>query len=145
MTSTRRRWYRSLYLTATVYDVTLGLVFLFMGGWAFEKLGIGDEIPDGGYVPLIGASLLVIGIASWFISRGVQRNLELIAVGTVSKLAYGAVAVWVFTFGDLPHVVFLAAFGVVDVIFFVLMAECWRAVRGLRKTEVDLQRILAHV
>jgi hypothetical protein len=130
MTAGRESWYRKLFLVATVYDVVLGVVFLFFAGWAFDLLDIRDEVPEGGYVPLIGAFLLVIGVAYWFIYRGdLVENRDLIAVGTLYKLAYSGVGFWVWAFGEVPHIVFVAVFGIADAVFFVLMAECWMIVR----------------
>ena len=130
MTPSRERWYRRLYLVATIYDVVLGVVFLFFAGWAFDLLEIRDEIPEGGYVPLIGAFLLVIGIAYWLIYRGdLVENRDLIAVGTLYKLAYSGVGFWVWAFEEVPHIAFVAVFGIADVVFFVLMLECWMVVR----------------
>ena len=130
MTPSRERWYRRLFLTATIFDVVLGVVFLFFAGWAFDLLEIRDELPEGGYVPLIGAFLLVIGIAYWLIYRGdLVENRDLIAIGTLYKLAYSGVGFWVWAFGEVPHVAFVAVFGIADVVFFVLMLECWLIVR----------------
>ena len=130
MTPSRERWYRRLFLTATIYDVVLGVVFLFFAGWAFDLLDIRDEMPEGGYVPLIGAFLLVIGIAYWLIYRGdLVENRDLIAIGTLYKLAYSGVGFWVWAFDEVPHVAFVAVFGIADVVFFVLMLECWLVVR----------------
>ena len=131
MTPAKERWYRSLYLIATVYDVTLGLVFLFFAGWAFDLLDIRDEMPEGGYVQLIGAFLLVIGIAYWLIYRGdLVTNRDLIAIGTLYKLAYSGVGLWVWLFGEVPHIAFVAVFAVADVVFLVAMLECWLTVRS---------------
>jgi len=130
VTPSRERWYRRLFLVATIYDVVLGVVFLFFAGWAFDLLEIRDEVPEGGYVPLIGAFLLVIGIAYWLIYRGdLVENRDLIAVGTLYKLAYSGVGFWVWAFDEVPHIAFVAVFGVADAVFFVLMLDCWLVVR----------------
>jgi len=130
VTTVRERWYRELFLAAAVYDVALGIVFLFFGGWAFDLLDIRNELPEGGYVPLLGAFLLVIGIGYWLIYRGdLMRNRDLIAVGTLYKAAYSGVGFWVWAFGELPHIVFVAVFGIADLVFFVLMLECWLTLR----------------
>ena len=130
MTPSSEQWYRRLFLVATVYDVVLGIVFLFFAGWAFDLLDIRNELPEGGYVSLIGAFLLVIGIAYWLIYRGdLVENRDLIAVGTLYKLAYSGVGFWVWAFGEVPHVAFVAVFGIADVVFFVLMLQCWLVVR----------------
>lgn len=132
MKESRQRWYRWLYWSATVYDVMLGIVFLFFAGWAFDLLGIRDELPTGGYVPLIGAFLLVIGVAYLLIARGdLPQNVDLIAVGMLYKLAYGGVAAWVWLFDEVPHDAFVMVFGIADIMFFVAMFECWLTVRKL--------------
>jgi len=70
--------------------------------------------------------VLVIGVAYALISRGdLRRNADLILIGTLYKLAYAATAFYYWVAGGLPHVAFGALFGVADLIFFVLMAECW--------------------
>ena len=125
MQPSRERYYRWLFLTAAVYDIVLGFVFLFLGQWAFDLLDIGDELPSGGYVPLLGAFLLVIGIGYYLIYRGdLWENRDLIVVGTLYKLAYSGVGLWVAVFSEPPHVLFVALFGVADVVFLVLMVEC---------------------
>ncbi len=146
MTAARKRWYRGLYLAATLYDGLRGIVFLFFAGWAFDRLGIRDDMPDGGYVPLIGAFFLVVGAGYWLISRSdVSRNRDLVAVGALSKLAYSVVAFTVAAFGEIPHVVFVAFFGVADAVFMLAMTECWLFLGKVRKTEVEVRRLAARV
>ena len=133
MSPQRERYYRILFLVAAVYDIVLGTIFTFFHTWAFEVLDIADEDPGSGYVPLIGAFLFVIGIAYFLIYRGdLVRNVDLIAVGTLYKLAYSAIALrfWIVV-DDVPHILFPALFGIVDLVMFVAMAECWFTVRRL--------------
>lgn len=127
MSATRERYYRTLFWIAAVYDLSLGFVFLFFADPAFELLDAADELPEfTGYVSLIAAFLFVIGIAYVFMAVGdLRRNRDLIAIGILYKLAYAAVAVYYWAIGSYPHIVFVAAFGVADIVFFVLMAECW--------------------
>lgn len=70
MTPTRRRFYKGLFLVAAIYDIDLGITFTFFSGPAFEMLGTREEMPEGGYLPLIGAFLFVIGTAYVLIYRG---------------------------------------------------------------------------
>ena len=126
MKPARERYYRSLFAIAAVYDVLLGIIFIFFSARAFDALGIRDKLPAfGGYLTLLGAFVFVIGIAYLLIASGdLRRNLDLILVGTLYKLAYSATAFYYWLVGNIPHVIFVALFGVADAVFFVLMAEC---------------------
>ena len=126
MKPARERYYRSLFAIAAVYDVLLGIIFIFFSARAFDALGIREKLPAfGGYLTLLGAFVFVIGIAYLLIARGdLRRNRDLILVGTLYKLAYSATAFYYWLTGNIPHVIFVALFGVADALFFVLMAEC---------------------
>jgi hypothetical protein len=127
MSETRERYYRILFWIAAVYDITLGLVFLFFSEPAFELLDAANRLPDqGAFVSLIAAFLFVIGIAYVLIARGdLLRNRDLIAIGALYKLAYTSVAVYYLVIGEYPDLAFVAVFGLADLVFFVLMTECW--------------------
>ena len=127
MNASRLNYYKTLFLIAALYDTVLGIVFTFFPRTAFGMLGIADQLPAfGGYISLIGAFLIVLGIAYFMIFFGeLYKNRGLIVVGALYKLAYCAVIFYYFFNGDLPHVVFAAVFGVADLIFFTLMAECF--------------------
>jgi hypothetical protein len=126
MSPTKEKYYRGLFLIAAIYDVLLGITFAFFPARAFGALGISEKLPAfGGYLTLLGAFVLVIGVAYFLISRGdLRRNLDLIRVGTLYKLAYSATAFYYWAAGGLPHIAFAALFGVADAVFFALMAEC---------------------
>ena len=129
MNPAREKYYRVLFTVSAIYDVLLGVTFMFFAEPAFAALGIGDKLPAiRGYLTLLGAFVLVIGIAYFLIARGdLNRNADLILVGTLYKLAYAGTAFYYWAQGSLPHVAFGALFGVADAIFFVLMAECYWA------------------
>jgi hypothetical protein len=127
MKPAKEKYYRILFTIAAFYDILLGLTFTFCPAQAFNALGIGDKLPAfGGYVTLLGAFVLVLGIAYALISRGdLRRNADLILVGTLYKLAYAATAFYYWWAGSLPHVAFAVVFGAADAVFFLLMAECY--------------------
>ena len=127
MSEAREGYYRLLFWVAAVYDLTLGIVFLFFAESAFELLDAESQLPDqGAYVSLIAAFLFVIGVAYVLIARGdLLRNRDLIAIGALYKLAYTSVAVYYLAIGEYPDLTFIAVFGLADLVFFVLMAECW--------------------
>ena len=126
---TAERRYRVVFVLAAIYDIGLGLVFTFFSTPAFELLGMADEAPEGGYVPLLGSFTLVLGIAYALIARGdLYRNRDLVLVGTLYKLAYSAIAVFFVLIDQVPHGVFVVL-GVIDIVFLVLMSQCWLALR----------------
>ena len=127
MKPAREKYYRSVFAIAAVYDVLLGITFTFFPTRVFDALGIRKKLPAfGGYLTLLGAFVFVIGIAYFLIARGdLRRNLDLILIGTLYKLAYSATAFYYWSAGNLPHIAFAALFGVADAVFFILMAECY--------------------
>lgn len=131
MNTTKEKYYRTLFAIAAIYDLILGITFTFFPVRAFAALGIADKLPAfGGYLTLLGAFVLVIGVAYALIARGdLRQNADLIFVGALYKLAYASTAVFYWATTGLPHVVFGALFGVADAIFFVLMAECYVVVK----------------
>jgi len=58
-----------------------------------------------------------------------RQNLDLILVGALYKLAYSAAVFYYWLFETVPHPIFVALFGVADLVFLVLMAECYLFVR----------------
>ena len=127
MSLAREKYYRGLFLLSAIYDLVLGIIFAFLYRSAFGWLGIAGQLPRfGGYLTLLGAFVLVIGVAYFLVFRGdLRQNRDLILVGTLYKLAYCAVVFYYLSLGTLPHLIFAALFGVVDSLFFILMAECW--------------------
>jgi len=127
MNPSREKFYRVLFLVAAIYDVVLGVIFTFFYKFAFKLIGIPEKLPEfEAYISLIGAFLFVIGVAYYLIYRGdLWKNYDLIIVGTLYKLAYCSIAFfYYFAIGNYPHIIFVSLFGVLDLIFFILMLEC---------------------
>ena len=74
--------------------MVLGITFTFFPTRVFAMLGISEKLPAfGGYLTLLGAFVLVLGIAYFLIARGdLRRNADLILIGALYKLAYAATA-----------------------------------------------------
>ncbi|MBC8213249.1 MAG: hypothetical protein ISR90_04785 [Candidatus Marinimicrobia bacterium] len=135
MVSSKEKYYKGLFLIAAIYDLTLGIIFTFFYKQAFQLIDMSDKLPVfGGYISLIGAFLFVIGIAYYLIWRGdLQQNRDLIIVGTFYKIAYATVAFVYLILGNIPHPIFAYLFGIVDIIFFILMTECILFLRKVTK------------
>lgn len=136
MKPAKEKYYRGLFTVAAFYDLLLGMTFTFFPARAFAAMGISEKLPAfHGYITLLGAFVLVIGIAYALISRGdLLRNADLIFIGTLYKLAYSVTAFYYWAVGDLPHVAFAALFGIADAVFFVLMAECYWSLKAATKS-----------
>jgi len=138
MTHPRERYYKSLFAVAAIYDILLGITFLFFGRWAFDTLDIAAKYPEGGFLQLIGGFVLVLGIGYYLIWRGdLWRNRDLVAVGALYKLAYTGVGFAIAITDEVPHALFLWGFGVADAVFLVLMVECLTYLYRHRPASVD--------
>ena len=131
MNKSKLKYYKALYLITAIYDIALGIVFTFFTKTTFDLIGIPEKLPEFiGYLTLIGAYLLIIGVAYYLIYLGdLQKNRDLILIGVLYKLAYCCITFYYFIIGDIPHIIFLALFGVIDFIMFILMIECYFTVR----------------
>jgi hypothetical protein len=127
MSAAKLKYYKVLFLVAAVYDILLGIIFTFFYKPGFSLLGVSINFPGlGGYISLIGSFLLVIGVAYYLIYRGdLIKNRDLVLIGTLYKLAYCSTAFFYFALGEVPNMIFVFVFGLLDLIMFLLMAECY--------------------
>lgn len=127
METSRLKYYKGLFLLVAVYDIILGIIFMFFAKSIFKLLDIPEKFPEfDGYLTLIGVYVLILGIAYYLIYRGdLQKNRDLILIGVLYKLGYCAVTFYYFIIGNIPHILFLALFGFIDFIMFLLMLECY--------------------
>lgn len=141
MSPARERWYRTVFWIAAAYDVALGVAFLFFATPIFEWIGIEDTLPEyTSYIALIAAFLFVIGVAYVLIAMGdLYRNRDLILIGILYKVAYFSVALWYLIDGVYPHILFFYVFGLADLVFAVLMTECWIHLRSREQAWLDGQ------
>jgi len=117
-------YYKWLFLIAAIYDIFLGIIFMFFYKPIFSLLGI--PLPNfTAYISLLSVFLIVLGIGYYYISKGdLRKNRDLIKVGTLYKFAYSGVALFYLIIGALPHLAFALVFGVADLIFGLLFIEC---------------------
>lgn len=127
MSESRLKYYKGLFLLVAIYDIILGIIFMFFSKSTFEFLSIPEKLPEfAGYLTLIGVYVLILGIAYYLIYKGdLQKNRDLILIGLLYKLGYCGVTFYYYIIGDLPHILFLAFFGFIDFIMFLLMLECY--------------------
>lgn len=130
MSESKMKYYKGLFLLVAVYDIILGIIFMFFKASTFQLLKIPEKLPEfDGYLTLIGVYVFILGIAYYLIyKRDLQKNRDLILIGVLYKLGYCTVTFYYFMIGDIPHILFFALFGVIDFIMFLLMAECYYSI-----------------
>ena len=114
-------YYKLLFLIAAIYDLVLGLAFLFFYKLIYQTLNI--PLPQyPAYISLSAAFVFVLGIAYYMVYQNLYANRDLVKIGTIYKVAYALVVFYYFFFETLPHNSFLI-FGFIDLIFLGLFIE----------------------
>jgi hypothetical protein len=109
--------FKAFFLTASLYDLILGVVFFFLFVPIFRWLGV--PLPENAsYLHLSAGFVFVQGVGYSLVYRNMQRNVDLVRVGALYKAIYTLVAVYYWAIGQLPHAVF-AWFAVFDFLFLL--------------------------
>ncbi|HUI89232.1 MAG TPA: hypothetical protein VLX61_10985 [Anaerolineales bacterium] len=115
-----KKFYHGVFLIAALYDLVLGFVFFVFLKNIFTLLGV--PLPDNlSYALLSAAFVFVQGVSYYFVYRNLQRNVDIVRVGIVYKIAYVGVSFYFWAIGQSPHLVF-TIFGFLDLIFIALFA-----------------------
>jgi hypothetical protein len=120
MTKGKEMYYKGLFLIAAIYDIVLGLGFLFFYKLIYNSLGIILPL-NPSYLSLSAAFVLVIGIGYFMVYLNL-RNRGLVWLGAFYKIAYVSIGVYYFIKNMLPHNIF-SVFGIIDFIFLILFLE----------------------
>lgn len=110
--------YRPALLIGAIYDLALGIGFLFFTGPLFALLGIALEA-DPVYVQLTAGLIAIMGFGFFLAWRQPLLNGDIVLMGAVFKAIYVALAVYTLVRGELPHMVFLVL-AVIDLVFLVV-------------------------
>lgn len=126
-------YYRGMFAVASLYDLILGLVFFLFYPAIYAWLNI--EAPQTpSYLHMAAAFVFVQGIGYAFVWRNLERNVDIIRLGIVYKLAYAGVVFYYWAIGQLPHLVY-AGFGVLDLVFVVLFVQALKAIGKTSKAK----------
>lgn len=121
--------FKIFFLVAALYDIVLGVVFFFLFDPLFRALNI--PLPNNlSYLHLTAAWVFSQGVAYWFVSRELARNIDLVKVGIIYKAIYVLTAAYYVAIGQLLNAIF-AWFAVGDAIFVVGFAWFLLAARQL--------------
>ncbi len=117
---------RLLFAVAALYDGLLGLLFLTMPGWAFERFQI---VPPNhfGYVQFPAALLMIFGLMFLNIARKPHKHASLILYGILLKIAYCSVTFSYWLSTGIPWI--WKPFAIADLIMLVLFAWAWKILR----------------
>jgi CHASE2 domain-containing sensor protein len=121
---------KALFLIAAIYDLALGFVFGLFYRPIYQSFAV--ELPNhAGYVQLSAAFIFVFGIAFVWIWRDPIKNLPLISLGILMKLAFCVVSFGHLLVNWLP--VFYIPFAILDLVFLILF---WMARGAVKKLAV---------
>jgi hypothetical protein len=110
------RW-RLLFAAVGVYDFVLGFAFFWFYQPLFDALDVAEP-ETGAYVHLAAALIALQGVSYFLVARRPLRNIDLVVVGVLYKLAYTGLALYYWAIVEIPHDLFLV-FGLVDALVLV--------------------------
>ena len=121
----KHAWIKPAFLVASLYDLFLGVTFLFWFKPIYAHLGITLPNHDG-YVQFPAALVAIFGYSFWLIAMAPERNREMIKLGILLKVAYAAIALGHAYFGAIPSI--WIPFAWADLAFLVVFVAALRAV-----------------
>jgi hypothetical protein len=117
-------WIRPLFIVAALYDIVLGVIYLFAYPGLYAYFGV--ELPNHpGYVQLNALFVTVMGVGFWMVANARARNRDLIRLGVLFKLAYSILVLTYYARGMMPAVWVMWA--VCDLLFVVAFVVALRA------------------
>jgi hypothetical protein len=119
MAADTREWrgFRTLFLTAALWDLILGAAFFLFFRAIYDALHI--PLPNNvAYIQMTAGFVFVQGAGYWLVYRDMSRNLDLVRLGVLYKAIYCGVAFYYLAIGQLPSAIF-AWFAVGDVLFLL--------------------------
>lgn len=122
-------FFKNLFLAAAIYDLALGLIFLFMYSAIFSYLNI--PLPNYPmYLQLSAAFVVAMGVGYYFVYQNMSRNYDLVKLGVVYKAVYSSFSIYFFLKG-LAHIIFFW-FAIFDIIFLLLFIWYLKETRKLQ-------------
>ncbi len=97
----RTDWIRPFFIVAALYDILLGLPFLFAYPAIYARFGI--ALPNHpGYIQFGAAVVTIFGIGFWMVAQAPRRNRDLILLGILFKFAYAGTVLGHLAGGRIP-------------------------------------------
>ncbi len=116
---------KSLFIVAALYDIVLGVLFLFAFKQVYAYCQIALPNHDG-YIQFAALLVTIFGVGFWFVAQNPQRNRDIIKMGILLKAAYSGTVLWYWAIGNIPFV--WVPFAGFDLVFLGLFVAALRAV-----------------
>lgn len=119
--TTNSNFYKVLFLFSALFNWTVGLLFLFFDRPVRTAINLKPSLdPTSWHIVL--SFILVFGLGYYFISQDLEKNSNIIKMGTIGKLAVFVIYLLDFIKGEIPLLAFMMV--VPDLIFALLFIKC---------------------
>ena len=119
-------WIRLPFWASAVYDIVLGVAFLFAAKTIFERFGV--PLPNhAGYIQFPAIILILFGIMFARIAQEPVRLRELMWYGIGLKVAYAGTVFYHHLTTGIPSM--WLPFAYVDLVFLVAFIAAWKATK----------------
>ncbi len=115
-----------LFVIAALYDGSLGIAFLVVGGGIFQWFGVPPPNHPG-YVQFPAALLVVFALMFLAVARNPVKNRGLIPYGMLLKVSYCGVVFFHWFTSGIPGM--WKPFAIFDLVFFFLFAWAYVALQ----------------
>ena len=110
-------FFKWLFLVAAIYDIVLGVLFLFWYKQIYNYFNI-EMLNFPAYLQMSAAFVFAMGVGYYFVYKNMYRNVDLVKLGVVYKAAYSGV-VGYFYFTNIANIMFFW-FALIDFGFLLL-------------------------
>lgn len=121
-----KKWVRSLFLAAALYDGIIGILFLMVPLQLFKTFNVTPP-NHVGYVQFPGMLLIVFAIMFFNIAKAPAGNINLIIYGILLKISYCSVVFSHWIVGNIPSL--WVPFAFFDLAFLIAFIFAYKAYR----------------
>lgn len=120
-----RPWIRPLFIVAGIYDLVLGLAYLFLYKSVYSWFNVlGPNHPA--YVQLNALFVTIFGLGFLLVAQDPQRNRDIIRLGILLKLAYSGIVFAYLIAGNMPSM--WIPWAICDLVFVVAFLMALRVI-----------------
>ncbi len=124
------KFFKGLFLVAGLYDFILGAVFFLFYARIYEHFGI--TLPNHPeYVQAPALFIVILGIMLFYVFKDMHRNIDMVKIAGLSKIAYSGLAFYHQQGTGLPAVFMVFAW--CDLLFLALFVTFLVKAKGQNK------------